>query len=72
MGLGRDLSLLTKPEVDRIFENANFTDDEKDIFYCLSKGMTIAQISCKTSMCERTISRKIIRIKDKICKLGGL
>lgn len=72
MGLGRELSLLTKPEVDSIFENANFTDDEGKIFKMLSAGMTITQISGKTCMCERTINRKMLRIKDKICKLGVL
>ena len=72
MGLGRELSLLTKPEVDRIFENANFTDDEGKIFKMLSAGMTITQISGKKCMCERTINRKMLRIKDKICKLGVL
>lgn len=72
MGLGSKMSLLTKPEVDFVLKNANFTYDEEKIFKMLSAGMTITQISGKTCMCERTINRKMLRIKDKICKLGVL
>lgn len=62
-------SKLIKPELEKIIENANFTDEEEQIFKMLSEGKTITEIAIKISVCERTINRKISKIKEKISRL---
>jgi DNA-binding NarL/FixJ family response regulator len=62
-------SKLIKPELEKIIENANFTDEEEQIFKMLSEGKTITEIAIKVSVCERTINRKISKIKEKISRL---
>ena len=66
------LSELTRPELDKILENANFTEDEARVFKLLSQGKSITEIAMKISMCDRTINRRISKIKQKISKLGEL
>ena len=65
-------SELTKPELDIILENANFTEEEEDIFKLLSRGKSIIEIAEHIMICERTVNRKVIKIKKKIGKLEGL
>lgn len=69
MRLGKYLSSLTKPELEEIIDKANFTKDEKAVFILLSQGKNIVEISMDISLCERTINRRIICIKNKIIKL---
>lgn len=64
-------SELTKPELDKIIKNANFTEEELRIFKLLSQGGSITEIAMRLSVCDRTINRKIIKIKSKISKLEG-
>lgn len=64
-------SELTKPELDRIIENANFTEEEKRIFKLLTRGKTITEIAMCISTSDRTINRKIKKIKGKIERLGN-
>ena len=71
MRLGKYLSSLTKPELELIVKNANFTDDEQKIFELLTKDRCIAEISSKLCVCERTINRRIKNIDNKISKVGG-
>lgn len=71
MRLGKYLSSLTKPELEEIITNANFTDDEQKIFDLLSKDKSITQIAIIICVCERTINRKIKSIENKISKVGG-
>lgn len=71
MGVGKYLSSLTKSELDLIILEANFTDEEKKIFGLLAKGCSIAEISFKLSVCDRTINRRIKNIERKISKAGG-
>lgn len=66
------LSKLTKPELEEILENANLTEDEQIVFDFLSKGKTITQISLEISVCERTVNRRISKIKNKINRLEGI
>ncbi|MEE0216261.1 MAG: LuxR C-terminal-related transcriptional regulator [Lachnospira sp.] len=66
------ISELTKPELEKIIENANFTDEEERIFKLLSKGNTITQIAIRVSLCERTVNRKVIKIKQKIKRLEDI
>ena len=66
------ISELTKPELEKIIENANFTEEEERIFKLLSKGNTITQIAIRVSLCERTVNRKVIKIKQKIKRLEDI
>ena len=59
----------TKPELEKIIKNANFTDEEETIFQVLCSGRTIADISLKISICERTVNRRIKSIKEKVKRL---
>ena len=64
-------SELTKPELEEILKNANFTDEEEKIFLLASKGKSLLEISYRCSVSERTVNRKIKKIKEKIGKIGG-
>lgn len=70
MRLGKYLSSLTKPELESIITNANFTDDEQKIFELLTKDRCITQIAISLCVCERTINRRIRSIDNKISKVG--
>ena len=70
MRLGKFLSSLTKPELETIVTNANFTDDEQKIFEFLKKDKCIAEIAINLCVCERTINRRIKNIDSKISKVG--
>lgn len=65
-------SELTRQELESIIENANFTEDELVVFKMLTKGKTITEIAQKTNACNRTVSRRIEKIKSKINRIGGL
>ena len=65
-------SELTKPELEKIKENANFTDEELRIFKLLSQDKNITDIAVRMSASNRTINRKISKIKQKISKLEVL
>ena len=62
-------SELTKPELDEILKNANFTEEELRIFNLLSQGRSITEIAMRLSVCDITVNRKINKIKKKISKL---
>ena len=62
----------TKPELDYIKENANFTIEELTIFEMLTGKYgreTIVYIADKTNLSTATVSRRIKKIKSKIKKL---
>lgn len=62
----------TKPEIDYIKENANFTIEELTIFEMLTGKYgreTILYIANKTNLSTATVSRRIKKIKSKIKKL---
>ena len=71
MRLGKYLSSLTKPELELIVENANFTNDEQKIFELLKNDNCITEIAIKLCVCERTINRRIRSMESKISKVGG-
>ena len=71
MRMVKFLSSLTKPELEEILTNANFTDEEQKIFELLAKDKCITQIAIKLCVCERTINRRIKSIESKISKVGG-
>ena len=62
----------TKPELEYIKENANFTVEELTIFEMLTGKYgreTIVYIANKTNLSTATVSRRIKKIKRKIKKL---
>ncbi len=62
----------TKPELEYIKENANFTIEELTIFEMLTGKYgreTIVYISNKMNLSTATVSRRIKKIKNKIKKL---
>lgn len=69
MRLGRYLSTLTKPELELLVEECNFSDEESVIFSYLAKGKYIREIAFKTCLSEKTVERRIERIKFKVCKV---
>lgn len=60
------LSELTKPELDRIQGNANFTEEEGRIFKLLSRNFTQKEIAARLCVSQRTLERRIRSIKNKI------
>lgn len=62
----------TKPELDYIKENANFTIEEMNIFKMLTGKYgreTIVYIANKTNLSTATVSRRIKKIKSKIKRI---
>lgn len=62
----------TKPELEYIKENANFTIEELNIFEMLTGKYgreTIVYIANKTNLSTATVSRRIQKIKSKIKRL---
>lgn len=62
----------TKPELEYIKANANFTIEELTIFEMLTGKYgreTIVYIANKTNLSTATVSRRIKKIKSKIKKL---
>jgi DNA-binding CsgD family transcriptional regulator len=64
-------SELTNIEIEKILKDCNLTEDETEIFVLSSKGKSITEISYYCSISERTVNRKIKKIKEKINKIGG-
>lgn len=62
----------TKPELEYIKYNANFTVEELKIFEMLTSKYgreTIVYIANKTNLSTATVSRRIKKIKSKIKRL---
>lgn len=56
----------TKPELERIIKNANFTEEEERIFKLLSRNFTQKEIVARLCVSQRTLKRRIRNIKNKI------
>lgn len=63
------LSKLTKPELEEIFRNANFTEEEEKVFKMLSCGKTITETAQKINVCDRTVNRISKKVYEKINRL---
>lgn len=63
------LSRMTKPELEKILQNANFTQDEESVLWLLARGKTITEISQLENVSERTVNRKIKDIRLKVSRL---
>ena len=48
-------SELTKPEIDTIVGNANFTEEEYQVFQYLSKGVTLDEMVYRLKLSKATI-----------------
>lgn len=60
------LSKRTKPELRKIMENANFTEDEKMVFRLLSNGCQISYIADAMALSISSVKRIVKRIAEKI------
>ena len=58
-------SELTKPELDKITENANFTEEEQEIFKLLMANKSLEEIAQRLLLSKATISRRVKKIKSK-------
>ena len=58
-------SELTKPELDKITENANFTEEEQEIFRLLMANKSLEEIAQRLLLSKATISRRVKSIKNK-------
>jgi excisionase family DNA binding protein len=57
---------LSKPELEYLRENCNFTTDETKVIDYLCSGKSYMEISLKMNCSIATISRKVRTIKDKV------
>ena len=69
MRLGKYLSSLTKPEVERLRDELNLTDEEELIYNLLKKNKSIIEISDKLLLSESTLKRRIKDIQRKVDRL---
>jgi len=61
-----------KPELDMFLAECNFTEDERIVFLCLSKGYTVEFTAEKCNMGISTIKRIKNRIRAKIERFKSL
>lgn len=66
------LSELTKPEIDAIVGNANFTEEEYQVFQYLCKGTTLDEMVFKLKLSKATISRIVFKVKMKIERIDKM
>ena len=69
MRLGKYLSSLTKPELDKLKLQLNLTDDEEPVFMHLSKGRSKQRISDECMVSVGTVSNRIKSIEIKLKRL---
>ena len=72
MRLGKYLSSLTKPELEELKENCEFTNDEKIIINYHSNKNTYIEISGKMNISIATVNRRILDIREKIERTDGM
>lgn len=65
-------SELTKPEIDAIVGNANFTEEEYQVFQYLSKGVTLDEMVYRLKLSKATISRIVFKIKMKMERIDKM
>lgn len=59
-------SRLTKPELEEILKNANFTDEEAEVFELLVADKSLEEVSQRLLISKTTTSRRVADIKEKI------
>lgn len=65
-------SELTKPELEEILKNANFTNEENRIFKLLVGNMSLDAISQRLMLSKATTSRRVKDIKTKIERIDEM
>ena len=65
-------SELTKPEIDTIVGNANFTEEEDQVFQYLSKGVTLDEMVYRLKLSKATISRIVFKVEMKIERIDKM
>ena len=71
MRLGKYLSSLNKPEVEKRINICGFTQEEEKIIYLSFEGKSRVEIAQAVQISTRTLDRRILHIKDKILKYGN-
>ena len=69
MRLGKYLSSLTKPEVERLRDELNLTEDEEIIFNKLAKGKSKVSIADECLVSVGTVSNRISAIQSKVSRI---
>ena len=69
MGLGKYLSSLTNPELEKIKEEINLTDEEEVVFTHLSKGRSKIAIADRCMISVSTVDNRIKSINKKLCRI---
>lgn len=59
-------SKLTRPELEEILKNANFTDEEAEVFKLLVANKSLEEVSQRLLISKTTTSRRVADIKEKI------
>lgn len=63
------MSDYTRPECEYLRQVCNFTQEEEAVFNLRVRGWSIAHIGIELGMCDRTVARRIQKIKRKIYKV---
>lgn len=63
---------LTKPELRKIIENANFTEDEMMVFQLSSNGSPIDYIADTMKISSSTVNRILRRVHKKIERIEDM
>ena len=61
----------TKPELDHLREQCNFTDSERFAFDMKAKDCTNIQIAMQLNISESTVAVIMRRVRTKITKILG-
>ena len=59
----------TKPELDMLIEQCNFTPQELEYFNLKSKDISNVEISIRMSISESTVSKVAKKVKSKIFRI---
>ena len=62
----------TTPELERIRELANFTEQEQLVFDARAKGKSLTQIQIEIHCSESTVNRLMLSVKRKVDKVFKL
>lgn len=66
MCLGRELSQKTRTELETLKIELNLTDDELQVFNCLSKGKSNIQTAMICNISVATVGNRVADIKKKL------
>lgn len=61
---------LTTPEVNRLRELCNFTDEEQAVFNLRTRGKSVVEISLACAMSEGTVKRRLAGIRRKVSRVS--